>query len=70
MAPLDAPPGTLRRRLVDLMTHLDPGVKRGACELLWELSDRESTRFVLRTGFGNAVHFLGIRGCVDMPAGV
>ena len=69
MAPLDAPPGTLRRRLVDLMTHLDPGVKRGACELLWELSDRESTRFVLRTGFGNAVHFLGIRGCVDMPAG-
>ena len=70
MAPLDAPPGTLRRRLVDLMTHLDPGVKRGACELLWELSDRDSTRFVLRTGFGNAVHFLGIRGCVDMPAGV
>ena len=70
MAPLDAPKGTLRWRLIRLMTWLDSNVKRSACELLWILCDGDSTQFVLRTGFGNAIHFLGIRGCVNLPAGV
>jgi len=70
MAPLDAPRGTLRWRLVRLMTWVDSNVKRSACELLWMLCGEDATEFVLRTGFGNAIHFLGIRGCVNMPAGV
>ena len=70
MAPLDAPKRTLRWRLIRLMTWLDSNVKRSACELLWILCDGDSTQFVLRTGFGNAIHFLGIRGCVNLPAGV
>lgn len=70
MAPLDAPKGTLRWKLVRLMTWTDSNVKRSACELLWVLCDGDSTQFVLRTGFGNAIHFLGIRGCVNLPAGV
>lgn len=70
MAPLDAPRGTLRWRLVRLMTWVDSNVKRSACELLWMLCGEDATEFVLRTGFGNAIHFLGIRGCVNLPAGV
>jgi hypothetical protein len=70
MAPLDAPRGTLRWRLIRLMTWMDSSVKRSACELLWALCDGNPTQFVLRTGFGNAIHFLGIKGCVSLPAGV
>jgi hypothetical protein len=70
MAPLDAPKGTLRWKLIRLMTWTESNVKRAACELLWTLCDDNPTQFVLRTGFGNAVHFLGIKGCVDLPAGV
>ena len=70
MAPLDAPKGTLRWRLVRLMTWTESNVKRSACELLWALCGGNPTHFVLRTGFGNAVHFLGIKGCVTLPAGV
>ncbi|KAL3815466.1 hypothetical protein ACHAXA_008516 [Cyclostephanos tholiformis] len=70
MAPLDAPQGTLRYRLIRLMTWTESSVKRSACELLWALCDGNSTQFVLRTGFGNAIHFLGMKGCVNLPAGV
>ena len=70
MEPLDAPNGTLRWRLIRLMTWTESNVKRAACELLWALSDGNSTQFVLRTGFGNAIHYLGIRGCVNLPVGV
>ena len=70
MAPLDAPRGTLRWKLIRLMTWTESNVKRSACELLWMLCEEDSTQFVLRTGFGNAIHFLGIRGHVDLPAGV
>mmetsp|Transcript_26089 Transcript_26089/g.62657 ORF Transcript_26089/g.62657 Transcript_26089/m.62657 type:complete len:556 (-) Transcript_26089:143-1810(-) len=70
MAPLDAPKWTLRWKLIRLMTWIESNVKRSACELLWVLCDGDSTQFVLRTGFGNAVHFLGIRGFVNLPAGV
>ena len=70
MAPLDAPRGTLRWRLVRLMTWLESGVKRAACELLYALCGEDGTELVLRTGFGNAVHFLGVRGAVSLPRGV
>ena len=70
MAPLDAPRDTLRWRLIRLMTWTESNVKRSTCELLYALCDADSTEFVLRTGFGNAIHFLGIRGHVNLPAGV
>jgi hypothetical protein len=70
MAPLDAPKGTLRWKLIRLMTWTESNVKRSGCELLWTLCDDDATQFVLRTGFGNAVHFLGIKGCVSLPSGV
>jgi len=70
MAPLDAPKGTLRWRLIRLMTWTESNVKRSACEFLYALCGADSTEFVLRTGFGNAIHFLGIRGHVNLPAGV
>ena len=70
MAPLDAPRGTLRWKLIRLMTWTESNVKRSACELLYALCDNDSTQFVLRTGFGNSIHFLGIRGHVNLPAGV
>jgi len=70
MAPLDAPKGTLRWKLIRLMLWIDSNVKRSACELLYALCKEDSTEFVLRTGFGNAVHFLGVRGFVNLPAGV
>jgi len=70
MAPLDAPRGTLRWRLVKLMTWLESNVKRASCELLYALCGEDGTEFVLRTGFGNAVHFLGVRGAVSLPQGV
>ena len=70
MAPLDAPRGTTRWMLVRLMTWTETNVKRSTCELLWALCGGNPTQFVLRTGFGNAIHFLGIKGCVTLPAGV
>jgi len=71
MAPLNAPKGTLRWKIIRLMTWTtESNIKRSACELLYALCDEDSTQFVLRTGFGNAVHFLGIRGQVNLPAGV
>ena len=70
MAPFDSPRGTLRWKLIRLMTWTESNVKRSACELLFALSNADPTQFVLRTGFGNAIHFLGIKGCVNLPAGV
>jgi hypothetical protein len=70
MAPLDAPRGTVRWKLIRLMTWIDSTVKRAACEFLWTLCNEDATEFVLRTGFGNAVHFLGNKGLVPLPAGV
>ena len=70
MAPLDAPRGTVRWKLIRLMTWIDSSVKRSTCELLWVLCNEDATEFVLRTGFGNAVYFLGNKGLVNLPAGV
>ena len=58
--PIDAPPGTLRHRLLSLMTSLKSGAKRYATELVWELCSRDQEEFSLRAGFGNASHKLRI----------
>jgi len=67
MNPIDAPRGTLRWKLIQLMTWTESNVKRCASELLWTLCNGNSKEFVARTGFGNAVHMLGIRGLVNIP---
>jgi hypothetical protein len=77
MAPADAPRNTLRCKLIQLMTHTDSNVKRCASEFLWTLcgsssSSRstnvtQSEEFVKRTGFGNAVHMLSIKGLLQLP---
>ena len=63
----ELPPGTLRWKLVKLMTWPESNVKRCVSELLWRVCDCDATEFVLRTGFGNAVHMLGIKGIVSIP---
>ena len=51
------------------MPWVDSNVERGARELLWTRCDGDPVTSVPRTGVGNAVRFLGIRGCVDPPPG-
>lgn len=68
MHPLDAPPGTLRYKLIRLMTWTESHIKRYASELLWALCDEDSKEFVLRTGLGNAMAFLGAKGLIALPA--
>ena len=62
MDPMDAPRDTFRGQLIRLMISLNTPLKRCVGELLFELCDRKSSEFVLRTGFGNAVHMLNIHG--------
>jgi len=65
---LEASPGTLRWKMIRLMTWPESNVKRCISELLWRLCDCDATEFVLRVGFGNAVHMLGIKGLVQVPS--
>jgi len=67
MKPLDAPEDTLRWKLIELMTWTDSNVKRCASELLWTLCENDSNEFIIRVGFGNAVHFLSIKGFLKIP---
>mmetsp|Transcript_37908 Transcript_37908/g.49910 ORF Transcript_37908/g.49910 Transcript_37908/m.49910 type:complete len:495 (+) Transcript_37908:77-1561(+) len=67
MHPIDAPKGTLRAKLISLLTAIDSTTKRYAGELLYALCNNESEEFVLRTGFGNAVVMLQSKGLVDLP---
>ena len=69
MKPLDAPKGSLRWKLIRLMTWTESHTKRTTSELLWTLCDKSAQEFVLRTGFGNAMPMLGIKGLVEMPSG-
>jgi len=69
MQPLDAPPGTLRWKLIKLMTYTESNVKRCASELLWNLCRKDPNEFVLRCGFGNACHMLSIQGLYQIPKG-
>ncbi|CAM9307825.1 unnamed protein product [Chrysoparadoxa australica] len=63
MHPVDAPPYTLRGRLIGLMTSLEVTSKRYASELLFNLCDSKE-EFVVRTGLGNAVAMLRIKGLI------
>ena len=57
-----APPDSLRGQLIELMTCLDPSIKRYASELLYVLCNEDKSEFVNRTGFGNAIHILQLKG--------
>uniref|UniRef100_A0A7S2XIN1 Uncharacterized protein n=1 Tax=Attheya septentrionalis TaxID=420275 RepID=A0A7S2XIN1_9STRA len=70
MRPMDAPKGTLRYNIIQLMTATESNSKRLASELLWTLCDADPNEFVRRTGFGNAVHMLGMKGLVKLPESV
>lgn len=67
MKPLDAPQGTLRCKLVQLMTWPQSHIKRFTGELLWSLCEADSQEFIARVGMGNAVAILGARGLVRLP---
>jgi Guanine nucleotide exchange factor synembryn len=64
MDPTDIPSGTLRAHLVNMMTSLDDVLKRYCAELLYELCDKETGEFVSRTGFGNAIALMQIKGLI------
>jgi hypothetical protein len=68
MHPLDAPKGTLRWKLVRLMTWTEGHVKRTAGELLWTLCDQKEQEFVGRIGLGNALPILCVKGLVELPS--
>ncbi|XP_075998347.1 chaperone Ric-8A [Genypterus blacodes] len=54
--------GTLRNKLVRLMTHIDTDVKHCAAEFLFVLCKESVSRFVKYTGYGNAAGLLAARG--------
>lgn len=58
MDPPPSPPDSLRRRLLTLMTALEPLVKRYSAELLLALCGEDENLFVRRCGFGNAIALL------------
>ena len=64
MDPTDIPPGTLRAYLINSMTSLDDVLKRYCAELLYELCEKETGEFVSRTGFGNAIALMQIKGLI------
>lgn len=70
VAPLDAPKGTLRWKVIQLLTWPQSFVKRLAGELLWTLSGNQQQVFVRRVGMGNALPTLGLKGLVQMPPGL
>ncbi|CAM9983333.1 unnamed protein product [Discosporangium mesarthrocarpum] len=63
--PVDAPRGTLRARLLSLMTANVGSLKRAASELLYSLCSSEE-EFTIRCGFGNAINLLRIKGLVGV----
>lgn len=67
MSPLDAPEGTLRGRLVKLLTWPEGHIKRCTGELFWTVCSSNPTEFVHRVGFGNALPLLSVKGFAKMP---
>lgn len=61
---LDCPPHTLRHHLVSKMTSIEGEgqVSRCAAELLFALCEENKDEFVVRTGFGNAIALLQVKG--------
>lgn len=67
MQPLDAPVGTLRYKLIRLLTWPEGHVKRFASEILWTLCGSDAAEFIFRVGMGNGMPFLGAKGMVELP---
>lgn len=70
VAPLDAPRGSLRFHLIQLLTSHESNVKRISAELLWILCGSSSQEFIGRVGMGNALPTLGQKGIVQLPSHV
>jgi hypothetical protein len=68
MKPLDAPKGSLRAKMIRLLTWPQSHIKRFAGELLWVLCDQDSAKFVRTVGMGNAIAILGSKGVIDLPS--
>jgi hypothetical protein len=64
MDPTDIPEGSLRANLIGLMTSLDSVLKRYCAELLYALCEEGTGEFVGRTGFGNAIALMQIKGLI------
>eukprot|EP01039_Chlorochromonas_danica_P009546 gene9546-10551_t len=62
--PKDCPVNTLRYELINLMTSLDTQIKRIVAEFLFALCQKNVNEFVYRTGFGNSVALLQLKGLV------
>jgi hypothetical protein len=67
MHPLDAPNGTLRWKLVNLMKWTESHIKRASGELLWTICDQKEQEFIRRVGLGNALPILCAKGLVQLP---
>jgi hypothetical protein len=70
MSPIDAPEGTLRWRLIKLLTWPNSFVKRLTGELLFVLCHSKQQEFIRRVGIGNAVTLLSLKGLIDLPPSV
>jgi len=70
MHPVDAPAGTLRASLLQVLTSFSSSAKRLSAELVWAVCDGDADVFTLRCGLGNAVHTLQLRGLLEGLAGV
>jgi hypothetical protein len=64
LAPWDCPPDTLRHELVSRMTSIacEGNLARVVSELLFELCEQDKDEFKVRTGFGNAIHLMQLKG--------
>ena len=65
--PENAPKGTFRAMLLRQMCSLDYTVKRYAAELMFTLCKSNAEEFTRRTGFGNAIALLRLKGIIDTP---
>jgi len=70
MLPADAPDGTLRHKLIRLLTWPQGYIKRFAAEILWQLCHSNPQEFGRSVGMGNALPFLAAKGFAQMPSGV
>ena len=70
MHPIDAPQGTLRAKVIKLLTWPQSHIKRLAGELVWRLCHNHPTEFARRVGMGNALPFLAAKGHAQLPPSV
>ena len=70
MSPIDAPEGSLRWKLIRLLTWPNSFVKRLTGELLFLLCHNKQQEFIRRVGIGNAVAILSLKGLIELPAAV